>query len=81
MRNKLRLQVEELAVESFVTADSFDVRGTAKGHATGFGCPVPSASEPVACLCQTFEGTCDTTCNPNQCDCMPTFFKCSRFAC
>jgi predicted SprT family Zn-dependent metalloprotease len=82
MQSKLRLKVEELAVESFDTAGSrLDDRGTVKGHDTGFGCPLPSASEPVACLCQTFEQTCDTTCNPYQCDCQPTFFKCTRADC
>jgi hypothetical protein len=82
MRNKLRLQVEELAVESFATAErDKDMRGTVKGHGTWDFCALPSASEPIACLCQTHEQSCDTTCNPNQCPCQPTNLGCTRFGC
>lgn len=82
MRTKLRLQVEELAVESFATAESeARARGTVKGHGTWDFCGPPSASEPMACICMSDEPTADTTCNPNQCPCQPTYLACTRFDC
>jgi hypothetical protein len=37
---KLRLDVEDLAVESFATADGADERGTVRGHEATEGCAV-----------------------------------------
>lgn len=48
---KLRLQIEQLAVESFVTAQAAGPRGTVRAHATEFGdtCdPAPSCG-PETC--------------------------------
>jgi len=73
MRKKLRLRMEDLSVASFATVDpGLAPRGTVKAHGTFDFCYPPSASEPMACLCMSDEPTYDTTCNPNQCSCMPT---------
>jgi hypothetical protein len=82
MQSKLRLKVEELAVESFATAEAGpEARGTVKAHGTYDYCPPPTASEPVACVCMSDEPTYDTTCNPNQCSCMGSFVVCTRRDC
>jgi hypothetical protein len=79
MRNKLRLEIDDLKVASFSTGDAGERRGTVKAHETwDYNCPPPSASEPNACVCQSDEPTYDTTCNPNQCYCMGSFVICTR---
>ena len=69
MRKKLRLRMEDLAVASFATVGpGAGSRGTVKGHETwDWMCPPPSASEPVACVCQSDEPTYETTCNAHHC--------------
>jgi hypothetical protein len=76
MQKKIRLEMENLQVETFVTVDDgMKTRGTVKGHLftdvrLSDCCPV-SASGTWPCLCASDPryGTCDTTCNPDQCDC------------
>jgi hypothetical protein len=83
MRKKLRLRTDALAVESFPTLqEGTATRGTVRAHGTwDFDCYPASASQPMACLCRDGEPTADTTCNPNQCPCQPTFFPCTFVDC
>jgi hypothetical protein len=69
---KLRLELDALEVESFSTFDDAKGRGTVEGRASeawNSNCCPQSASVPVACVCVSAEegGTCETTCNPNDC--------------
>lgn len=70
---KLRLELDALEVESFSTLADKKERGTVEGQEWTdqfkSNCCLNSASVPVACLCRSdnFEGTCETTCNQNQC--------------
>jgi hypothetical protein len=70
---KLRLELDALEVQSFSTLAGEKERGTVKGQWGSdypySGCCPQSASVPVACICASMEheGTCDTTCNPNDC--------------
>lgn len=52
---KLRLHIEDLAVETFTTRDTEDGQGTVQGHATG----------PV--VCPTREVSCNETVCPYNC--------------
>lgn len=76
MRRKISLSVEDLGVESFATVgNDAEKRGTVKGNSWTDDrlsyCCEPSASGTWPCLCNSDagHGTCDTTCNPDQCEC------------
>ena len=58
--NKLRLNVDELAVESFATGTDAELRGTVLGRVAADGEPCPRTDE--------------STCDPNQmCACIPSW--------
>lgn len=58
--NKLRLYLDELAVESFSTGDDAGRRGTVLGRAAAGAEPCPRTDE--------------STCDPNQiCGCIPSW--------
>ncbi|HST57935.1 MAG TPA: hypothetical protein VLK84_04590 [Longimicrobium sp.] len=79
MPKKIRLEMEELAVESFATVERGGMpRGTVHGRDSRFGdctydtCQQQTVSGTMPCLCVSAAGeySCDSTCNPDQCDCM-----------
>jgi len=79
MRNKIRLEMEELSVESFATVEGDSVfRGTVHGRDCSYtrdpqiDCQQETVSGTMPCLCASAgeQYSCDTTCNPDQCDCM-----------
>lgn len=79
MGKKISLKMDELAVESFSTAGGpVPLRGTVHGRESRFGdctydlCQQQTVSGTMPCLCASAGGeySCDSTCNPNQCDCL-----------
>ncbi|MFL5542963.1 MAG: hypothetical protein ACJ8J0_28550 [Longimicrobiaceae bacterium] len=71
---KLRLELDELEVESFSTLADEKKRATVEGQEVtaqwNSECCPQSASVPVACICASAGepgDTCETTCNPNDC--------------
>jgi hypothetical protein len=83
MRKKIRLEMEELAVDSFATVGGDAVlRGTVHGRDSRtyddytcyyeIECQQQTVSGTMPCLCASAgeQYSCDSTCNPNQCDCM-----------
>lgn len=88
--NKIRLDLDALAVESFGTSDAgVDPRGTVQGHATEQ--PHQSGGKPTNCLCppthpcliSVNDVTCVVTaCNDVTCTCPPaTGATCDEFSC
>ena len=78
MGKKIRLEMEELAVDSFATVDGDAVlRGTVHGRDCSYtrdaqiDCQEHTVSGTMPCLCISAgpEYSCDTTCNPDQCEC------------
>jgi hypothetical protein len=57
--NKLKLNWDELVVESFETAAQPQARGTVRGHLSAF---------KDTCLTETDELSCPGTCEPATCD-------------
>lgn len=78
MRKKLRLEMEELTVESFPTAEHDGLRGTVHGRDRSYtrdpeiDCQQETVSGTMPCLCASAgeQYSCDSTCNPDQCNCM-----------
>lgn len=75
--NKIRLNLNNLTVESFVTdRDESEQRGTVRGQGwytedIRTYCDGASYSEPQRCLCRTNEPeTCVGSCNPEMCSFM-----------
>lgn len=59
--SKLRLDMEELAVESFDTGTDTEVRGTVHGHDRGEGVPfVADCTAVNSCYCHTAYAVCGT---------------------
>jgi hypothetical protein len=59
---KFHLDISELCVESFETADQAAARGTVRGHE-----PVDTATGDLRyCACDTFYNTCMGGCAPSQ---------------
>jgi hypothetical protein len=60
---KLKLDLNELAVETFAAADGGVERGTVAGHAT-FGCITAKCDDSNLCTVQEggIGGSCDGTC-------------------
>lgn len=78
MRKKIRLEMEELAVDSFATEGSDTaLRGTVHGRDCSYtrdpqiDCQEQTVSGTMPCLCASGgeQFSCDTTCNPDQCEC------------
>ncbi|HEU0298009.1 MAG TPA: hypothetical protein VFR37_01115 [Longimicrobium sp.] len=81
--NKLRLHLEELAVESFDTAPAERKKGTVFGEqctcqtvCTCPGCPTcdytcPNTCDDASCFGATCEGTCWPQCGPSQWETCP----------
>jgi hypothetical protein len=81
---KLRLELDELEVESFSTVTGETERATVEGQALSqqfnSQCCPQSASVPVACICASageLGDTCETTCNPNDCFTCNGGFSCA----
>jgi hypothetical protein len=76
MPRKIRLELEELAVESFSTeGDAAALRGTVHGRYTQdpqIDCQQATISGTMPCLCNSAgeQYSCDSTCNQAQCSCM-----------
>lgn len=77
MPRKIRLEMEELAVESFATVEREGMRrGTVHGRNytrdPQIDCQQETVSGTMPCLCGSAgeQYSCDTTCNPDQCDCL-----------
>jgi len=64
--HKIRLKIDDLAVESFTTAESEKKAGTVRGHALTelFGCPPSEFSNCATCLegCPQDTMTCFASC-------------------
>ena len=78
MGKKIRLEMEELVVDSFATAETDSLRGTVHGRDCSYtqdpqiDCQQETVSGTMPCLCLSAgeQFSCDSTCNPDQCDCM-----------
>lgn len=97
MRNKLRLELEQLAVESFDTASPAAQRGTVLGEQqctcpTNCSCPGCYTCDntcPNTCAytcddascANTCDGTCNWTCYETDCDCSVNATRCGNYIC
>jgi hypothetical protein len=88
MREKIRLEMEELAVDSFATVDGDSaLRGTVHGRDCSYTrdpqieCQerTVSGTWPCECISAGEEYSCDSTCNPHQCDCQS--YPCATVDC
>jgi hypothetical protein len=79
MPMKVRLELEELVVDSFSTeGDAAALRGTVHGRDCSYtrdpqiDCQQDTVSGTMACLCASAgeQYSCDSTCNQAQCNCM-----------
>ena len=77
MRKKIRLEMEELEVESFATTTSAKAgSGTVEGRNytrdAAIDCQQETISGTMPCLCVSRgnEVSCDSSCNPEMCYCM-----------
>ena len=64
--NKLRLQLEDIAVESFATHEAVPRRGTVAANATTGNqiiCDCPTNGYENTCRTCSCEGTCDASCD------------------
>ncbi|MDB4948373.1 MAG: hypothetical protein JWM27_1022 [Gemmatimonadetes bacterium] len=59
--SKLRLDLDELAVESFDTGTELELRGTVRAHGEGEGVPFMADCTAVdSCYCRTAYAVCGT---------------------
>lgn len=64
---KLKLNLDELAVETFTTEHGEDGRGTVAGHAT-FACLSRKCGGTAVCTGGSCDGTCYATCGDEPCN-------------
>jgi hypothetical protein len=69
--NKLKLHLDELAVESFSVEPAVPPRGTVVGHETYIRCGQYTVDYPLSCdhVCNTYYCTDEVSCAWSACDC------------
>jgi hypothetical protein len=67
MKTKLRLEIEELAVESFSTQGAARGAGTVRGHDASYRCGTTDACTEQSCGAGTCYPSCDIVCGSYKC--------------